>query len=179
MNRNVKLTMFMLVIMVVLVAGCSSAKLEATAINENVDKCEVCNMQVNDDEFATQLITEEGKVYKFDDLGCMNEWKVKNGTDEIAIEFVRDQASSEWVKMDNAYFAYDPSFKSPMAYGIVSFKDKSSAERFITEQGKGKLMSASDLHEHTWDRNKGSIHMEMGEGHEGSAHKESSAKGTH
>lgn len=162
----------------VLLVGCGEKNYEAVAVNEAVDKCDICNMQVNDDGYATQLITEEGKVYKFDDIGCMNEWKVKNGVDEIINEFVRDQETREWVHADKAYYAYDPSFKSPMAYGLVSFKDKKSAEQFIGEHGVGVLMSWSDLSSHTWDRNKGNMHMKMGN-HEKSAHDEYNALDKH
>ncbi len=146
----------------VLLVSCGGEKYEPVAVNEAVDKCDICNMQVNDDGYATQLITEEGKVYKFDDIGCMNEWKIKYGTDEIINEFVRDQKTREWVRADKAYYAYDPSFKSPMAYGLISFIDKQSAEQYISQQGVGILMSWSDLSTHTWDRSKGSRHMKMG-----------------
>ncbi len=159
-----------------LLVGCGGEqKYEPVAVNEAVDKCDICNMQVNDDGFATQLITEEGKVYKFDDLGCMNEWKEKYGTDEIMNEFVRDQETREWVRADKAYYAYDPSFKSPMSYGLISFKDKLSAEQFISEKGVGVLMSWSDLSTHTWDRNKGNKHMQLDGNHEERAHDEYNA----
>ena len=175
MKKSAYMLGILLVTTMLALAGCGEKEYEAAAVNEAVDKCEVCNMQVSDNGFATQLITNEGKVYKFDDIGCMNEWKVKNGTDDIAIEFVQDQSSREWLKLDNAYFAYDPSFKTPMAYGLVSFKVNQSAQDFIDEQGKGKLLSAADLSSHTWERNKGSMHMQMDD-HDESEHMESDTK---
>ncbi|MEX2416746.1 MAG: nitrous oxide reductase accessory protein NosL [Paenibacillaceae bacterium] len=178
MNSKYVKTMILLSVVVIALIGCGDKKYEPVAVNEDVDKCDICNMQVNDNGFATQLITEEGKVYKFDDLGCMNEWKKENGTDEIEIEFVRDQETSEWINADRAYYAYDPSFKSPMAYGLISFKDKKSAEQYIVEQGTGVLMNWSDLSSHTWERNKGNMHMQM-KNHEEKAHEESEAMGSH
>ncbi len=175
MNGKIKLTLLMLSIAALIITGCGSSKTEPVAVNEDIDKCAICNMQVHDDAFATQLITEEGKVYKFDDLGCMNDWKIKNTNEAIAIEFVRDSETSEWVKLDNAYFAYDPSFQSPMAYGIVSFKDKSSAEQYIAHEGTGTLLSAADLAGHSWER--GSMHMD--DHHHEHAHGEEHTKGTH
>ena len=163
-------------VMAIGLAGCGDKEYEAAPVNESTDKCEVCNMMVGDDGFATQLITEEGKVYKFDDLGCMNEWKQKNGTDNIAIEFVRDYNTREWVKLDHAFFAYDPAFQSPMAYGLVSFKDQPTAQAYIDEQGKGQLLSAADLSAHKWERNMSGGHMQM-DGHHENAHKESNAHG--
>lgn len=160
--------------------ACGAKEAEPAAINEDVDKCELCNMQVSDDGFATQLLTKEGKVYKFDDIGCMNAWKLENKDAEIVIEFVRDHETNEWISLDNAFFAYDPDFKTPMAYGLVSFKDEASARAFIEKEGKGKLLSAADLASHTWERNKGGGHGgHMDHDHHENAHAETDMKGHH
>jgi len=143
-----------LVLVVIMLAGCGGKKYEAVPINEDVDVCAICNMQVKDDAFATQLTTKDGKNYKFDDIGCMNEWKTRNGTDNIGMDYVRDYNDKEWIEFGKATYVYDASLRTPMAYGIVSFKDKSSAEAFIAETGVGKLLSANDLATHTWAQNK-------------------------
>lgn len=179
MSKKLILTILMIGLVVLAAAACGDKEYEAEAIHEDVDKCDICNMQVVDDGFATQLITEEGKVYKFDDIGCMNEWMKKNSGEEVAIQFVRDHNTEEWIKMDNAYYAYDPSFKTPMAYGLVSFKEKEEAQKFINEQGKGVLLESSDLAAHTWERNMGNMKMdmEMKDNHEQNAHMETDTKG--
>nr|WP_083536880.1 MULTISPECIES: nitrous oxide reductase accessory protein NosL [unclassified Paenibacillus] len=157
--------------LVVLVAGCGAKeKYPALAINEAVDKCAICNMQVKDDAFATQLTTTDGKNYKFDDLGCMNEWKQKNAAAEIGAQYVRDYNSKEWIAFDKATYVYDATFKSPMAYGIYSFKDQGEAQKFVDAQKKGKLMTASELASHTWERSKGAMNMHS---HGEEAHSES------
>jgi len=160
-----------IIMIVILLSGCGKEEYAAVPINEAVDKCVVCNMQVKDDVFAVQLTTKEGKNYKFDDLGCMNEWTGKNGTDTIGARFVRDYNTKEWISYDKAAYVYDPSFKTPMAYGIYSFKDSKSAQAFIDKQQKGKLMSAADLKSHTWERAKGA--NMGGHGHDKNAHSES------
>lgn len=151
-----------LVFTVAMLAGCGGKKYEAVPINEDVDVCAICNMQVKDDAFATQLTTKDGKNYKFDDIGCMNEWKIKNGSDDIGMDYVRDYNDKEWIEFKRATYVYDASLRTPMAYGIVSFKDKASAEAFIAEQGVGKLLSADELASHTWEQSKSG--MEHGHG---------------
>lgn len=149
-----KLTLSLAIVMIILVlSACGAKKYEPQAINEATDKCAVCNMQVKDDQFATQAVLKDGKSLKFDDIGCYNEWKSKNGTEQVGATFVRDYHSKEWIELEKAYYVYDKSFKSPMAYGIYSFKDKATAEKFIAENGKGKLMTGSELGSHTWERN--------------------------
>lgn len=165
----------MMVVFVIVLAGCGKTNYEPVAINEETDKCDVCNMQVKDDAFAVQLTTKDGKTYKFDDIGCMNEWKTKHGTDNIGAEYVRDYNSKDWVKSEEAAYVYDASFKSPMAYGVYSFKNKQSAQSFIDEQHKGKLMTAEELKTHSWERSKEMMQhmMDMGADHDSSSHTES------
>jgi copper chaperone NosL len=152
-----------------ILAGCGDKKYEAVPINEEVDVCVICKMQVKDDAFATQLTTTDGKTYKFDDIGCMNEWKMQNGTDTIGMDFVRDYNDKEWIEFSKAAYVYDASLRTPMAYGIVSFKDKTSAEAFITEQGVGKLMSSNDLASHSWEQSTDMMH-EHSDGHTADGH---------
>ncbi len=138
---------------VAILAGCGGKKYEAVPINEEVDVCAICKMQIKDDAYATQLTTKDGKTFKFDDIGCMNEWKTQNGTDNIGMDYVRDYNDKEWVEYSKATFVYDASIRTPMAYGIVSFKDKQSAEAFVAEQSVGQVMSAEDLTKHNWTQN--------------------------
>lgn len=133
--------------------GCGKTEAQPVAVQAGVDKCDVCNMLVPDDHNATEIILKDGKALKFDDIGCQHVWTEKNGKDQISAEYVRDYHSKEWVKLQNASFVYDKGFKTPMAYGIYSFKDQQSAQSFMNEQGKGKLMSVKDLDSHSWERN--------------------------
>lgn len=157
----------------VMLTACGQ-KYAAVPINEDVDICAICNMQVKDDAFATQLTTKDGKNFKFDDLGCMNEWKKENGTDNIGIDYVRDYNDKEWIEFNKAIYVYDPSLRTPMAYGIVNFKDKASAEAFVAEQGVGKVMTADELASHDWTQNMDNMNMD-GDGH-GHGHDENGIK---
>ncbi|WP_442600595.1 nitrous oxide reductase accessory protein NosL [Paenibacillus sp. KN14-4R] len=158
-----------------LLTGCGKEKYTAVPVNEATDKCAICNMQVKDEGFAVQLTSKEGKNYKFDDIGCMNEWIGKNGIDKVEAQFVRDYNTKDWIDYQKAQYVYDASFKTPMAYGIYSFKDKQSAQKFMDEQKKGKLMTAAELKNHTWERAKGKM-MDMNGHHDNNAHTESGDK---
>ena len=136
-----------------LLSGCGGQTYEPASIEEGVDTCAVCNMMISDDQFAVQLIQKDGKVYKFDDIGDLYVWKDQNGTEQIGMEFVRDYYTMEWIPLSDAYFVYDKDFKTPMAYGVYSFKDEDSAKKLMAEEGKGRLMTAGDLEQHGWERN--------------------------
>ncbi|MCK6073527.1 nitrous oxide reductase accessory protein NosL [Paenibacillus silvae] len=162
MNKRWILAMVLLLGTVMLTA--CGQKYAAVPINEEVDICAICNMQVKDDAFATQLTTKDGKNYKFDDVGCMNEWKKQNGTDNIGMDYVRDYNDKEWIEFSKATYVYDASLKTPMAYGVLNFKDKASAEAFVAEQGVGTIMTADELASHDWTQNMDNMNME-GDGH--------------
>ncbi|SMG22915.1 nitrous oxide reductase accessory protein NosL [Paenibacillus aquistagni] len=157
----------MLIGMLVLLAACGGDKYVPQAINEETDVCVICKMAVKDDQFATQIVTKDGQSLKFDDIGCLNKWKAENGTDTIGAAFVRDYHSKEWIPYEKAYYAYDASYKTPMAYGIVSFEKEADAKAFIEEEGNGKLMTANQLDDHSWERNRD---MMEGMGDHGHSH---------
>lgn len=168
-----------------LLAGCGQDKYAAQAINEDVDVCVVCNMQVKDDAFATQIVTKDGKSLKFDDLGCMYVWKNENGTDDIGKDYVRDYNDKEWIEVSKATYVYDASLRTPMAYGVVSFKDKAAAEAFVAEQGIGQVLSSDELASHAWEQNQDMKHDHEHGGHgdhedaPGDDHHEDEHEGTH
>jgi copper chaperone NosL len=163
--KNAGIVMFG-VLMLVVLSACGAKKYAALPINEAVDICAICNMQVKDDAFATQLTTKDGKNYKFDDIGCMNQWKVKNGADKIGMDYVRDYNDKEWVEYSKASYVYDASLRTPMAYGVISFKDTASAEAFVKEQGVGTVLTANDLTSREWKQSTEMMNMDMdGEGH--------------
>lgn len=135
-----------------LVSACSkSEKFPPVAIDPEVDVCEVCNMAVADDEHATQLILESGRSLKFDDLGDLFVWTERNGLDDVNVQYVRDFHTSEWIELDDAHYAYDASFHTPMGFGVISFASKSDAEAFVAEQGVGIIMTAAQLNDHHWE----------------------------
>lgn len=136
-----------------LLAGCGAEEPQAVAIQEGVDKCEICHMHVPDDYNATQILLKDGRTLKFDDIGCMNEWVSQNGVENINIQFVRDYNTEEWFNAEQGAFVYDSTLTTPMGYGIYSFKEAPAAEKFIQDRGKGTLMKYDDLAKHSWERN--------------------------
>lgn len=142
------------------VIGCGKQETQPVEIVEGVDKCDVCHMHVANDKHATELVLQDGKVLKFDDIGCMHTWTKEHGTEQVDTQFVRDYYKAEWLKADQAAFAYDKTFKTPMGYGVLSFQDKAAAEAFVQKQKTGVVMNAEGLNSHTWEHSM-SEHMKM------------------
>ncbi|CUT03229.1 nitrous oxide reductase accessory protein NosL [Candidatus Chrysopegis kryptomonas] len=102
---------------------------------EPYDVCYLCKMAISQLNFATEIVTPDGEVYKFDDIGCMIEFKKMKNLPDGSVMFVRDFYTKEWVKIENAYFVRSEKIQTPMNYFVVTFKTKESLERFMREYG--------------------------------------------
>ncbi|MEK6742643.1 MAG: nitrous oxide reductase accessory protein NosL [Nitrospirota bacterium] len=114
--------------------------------------CSVCNMKISETErkFSVVLPNAEGMgPASYDDIGCAV--MSRNGEcatrqsffDGIAIVF--DFVTGEQVPAEKAFFAFKSSFRTPMGYGIVAFRDKAQAEKFAAEHGKVKVVKWFEL----------------------------------
>lgn len=148
--------------------GCGAKEVQPVAVDEQVDKCAVCNMLVKDNQFAVELVQENGKAMKFDDLGCLFAWAAKNGTDQVQQQFVRDYNTDEWIKIEDASYVFHKDIVTPMAYNVISFKEKADAEAFLKQHGQGSLLTYGDLTEHSWEKNKEMMKEKMGHSKSGS-----------
>ncbi|MFC3886275.1 nitrous oxide reductase accessory protein NosL [Bacillus songklensis] len=150
----------LLFIVVFALAGCNQKDVQPVAIDEKTDKCAICNMSVMDNQFATEVVLENGKALKFDDIGCMYNWMAENKDEKLLAKFVRDYDTKEWVELEKATFVHDKSIKTPMAYNVVSFSDKKEAEQYISEH-QGELLTYDQLQQHKWEMNHDmDMHME-------------------
>ncbi|WP_050613850.1 nitrous oxide reductase accessory protein NosL [Bacillus testis] len=142
-----------LALMLFLSACGKGPSFEPEKINPEVDICEICNMSISEENYATQLISKDGDVYKFDDIGCMYEFVEKDkriADKDIAKQYVRDMENGKWLESKDAYYAYHSDFWTPMAYGVVSFENEEKAKRYIEKQGKGEVFNFEQLSQHKW-----------------------------
>ncbi|WP_416826603.1 nitrous oxide reductase accessory protein NosL [Ectobacillus polymachus] len=152
------ISVVLLLVILTITTACGKQEVKPTAVDEKNDKCANCNMAVMNDQFATEVILENGKTMKFDDIGCMYKWLNKNNGEKIQAKFVRDYNSKEWVSSDKATYVYDASIKTPMAYNVISFQNKNDAESYL-KTNKGQLLTYQDLNNHSWEMNKEMMKM--------------------
>jgi copper chaperone NosL len=114
--------------MLFVLANCQSATLEPVAIEAN-DMCALCRMSISEKRYAAELIDRDGEVSKFDDIGCMaNFRKQKNDEGAIRATFVMDFERREWLRAEDAFYVRSSEFKTPMSGGVVAFKDEANAQ---------------------------------------------------
>lgn len=182
MKNHVLKTILLTVVVLFVFTGCGKQEVKPVAIDEETAKCEICNMQVKDNQFSTEIILENGKAIVFDDIGCMNKWLLENKDQKVDAKYVRDYSTSDWIEMEKATYVYGKSIKTPMAYNVISFTTKDDAQKFIDEN-EGSQLAYSDLSKHSWERNKDMMEemkkMKMSEGSEKEDMKMEDADSTH
>lgn len=124
-----------------------SCKAEPEALRYGTDACHTCKMTLMDHKFGTEIVTEKGKVYKFDDFNCMIGF-INSGylSDEIISYYlVIDYAQPEkLIPAEEAFYLQSDNIRSPMGGGIAAFETEAAREKYNTEL-KGNALSWSEV----------------------------------
>lgn len=121
------------VAVLLLFVSCNTTEPEPVKLN--VDNCEHCKMTIADLKFAAELITDKGRIYKFDDLSCLLSYK-KDQSLVNTKEFVADYNNpKDFVNAEEAFFVSGEKVQSPMNGNVAGFAKKEDAEKFASEKG--------------------------------------------
>ncbi|WP_017754182.1 nitrous oxide reductase accessory protein NosL [Calidifontibacillus oryziterrae] len=141
---------FIMLAVIILLSACGEeGEIMPQAIDEEIDVCEVCYMMVPDNQFGAQIVTGDGKVYKFDDIGCMAMY-INDYNPDGAV-FSRDFYTNEWIEIDKSMFVATTDVETPMNYGYVSFGSRENLEKFLTESN-GEEVNWADILENQKER---------------------------
>ena len=112
----------------------SCAKTEAVPIKLNVDTCDFCKMTIADGKYAAEVITDKGRVYKFDDFSCMSNYAKENSNTKIAAYYVNDyKQDNVLIPATTAFFLSGGTIQSPMRGGIIALSNEKDANEFATK----------------------------------------------
>jgi copper chaperone NosL len=114
-----------------LIAGCAATEIKPVDLYPE-DQCAQCRMAVSTDVFASEIITKEGDVFKFDDLGCQDQFLTANKELRVAVIFVKDYNSHAWITREQSTIVRT-SLKTPMGSGKVAFRDSLKAQEFARQ----------------------------------------------
>jgi copper chaperone NosL len=127
-----------------LLAACQSASLQPVELSAE-DMCALCRMAISERQYAAELITKEGDVFKFDDLGCLANYVAdKQKRAQVAIFYMMDYEARRWLKAEEAYFVRAEKFPTPMSGHMIAFGDRAKAEAAATAN-QGQLISFTEV----------------------------------
>lgn len=127
------LKFFSLLMIITAFTACSKNGPQEIAVGK--DQCENCKMTISEPKYATQLVTDKGRMYKFDDIKCMKDYELGNKDAANAKTYVADFPSGQFFESTSATLIEGGSIKSPMGGNTQAFKDKAAAEKAAAELG--------------------------------------------
>ncbi|HRP32113.1 MAG TPA: nitrous oxide reductase accessory protein NosL [Agriterribacter sp.] len=125
----------------------SSCNTGPQPIKAGTDQCAFCKMGISDTRFACELITQKGKLYKFDDVHCMLEFVTSPEWDKNTVKtyYVANfNRPGEWLEAEHAVLLKSDQLKSPMGGNIAAFTDE-AAQKSAMENFPGILQSWKDI----------------------------------
>ena len=134
-------------IFLLLLFALANCKSDPEPINYGHDECEFCRMLITDNRYGSEIVTDKGKVFKFDEVGCMIEYAmVKNLIGDANQKFlVTDFAAPEsFIAANSVFYVHNENFRSPMGSNVMAFDSEVSRQKFVTESG-GSLLNWVDV----------------------------------
>ncbi len=93
-------------------------------------KCSECGMMVDvNSKFASKIVQADKTLY-FCDIGDLFSYLRRTKLSDFKAE-VKDYKTGDWIDANTAYYVHaEKKFKTPMGWGIASFKDQKDAAEF-------------------------------------------------
>ena len=102
-----------------------SCNTQPEQLHYNKDACQSCKMTLVDTRFGAEIVTQKGRIYKFDDANCMINYINENNIDsrDIGFKLVIDYAQPEkLIDAGNAFYLKSNTLRSPMNSQVAAFE---------------------------------------------------------
>ncbi len=139
---NKLLNVFSVVFVLLTILTLASCGSEPEPIKYGHDECEFCRMLITDNKYGAELVTDKGKIYKFDSIECMIEFSlVKNtlGDTNNKLLITDFDNPDNLVDARNSFYVKNDKYRSPMGLNVTAFSGEEPAQKFISENGGEEL----------------------------------------
>jgi copper chaperone NosL len=122
-----------LVVSFLALSSCIDPKSEPIKLNK--DKCDNCGMTITDLKFAAELVTKKGRVYKYDDLKCMLNYRKDNLAKLEAAQYYVSNflADNGLLSIETVFLIKGEELNSPMGGNMAAFNNKTTAYEYATK----------------------------------------------
>jgi len=131
------------ILVTVVVSFFSSCSIEPSPINYGMDACHFCKMNIVDKQHGAELVTEKGKVFKYDAVECLLRDLNKQKTAELLLVNTYNTP----IELNDANlctYLISENLPSPMGGNLTAFLTKEAANKTLKERG-GDLFSWEEL----------------------------------
>jgi copper chaperone NosL len=120
-------------------------------INYSNELCDHCKMTISDPRFAAEIVTQKGKVYKFDAIECMFEGQglLGLGDEQVYGFYVNDFTNpGEFIDARSTVFIQSENIPSPMGMFLSAYTSKEKAGK-ILGNNSGSMLTFAEARERT------------------------------
>ncbi|WP_136668815.1 nitrous oxide reductase accessory protein NosL [Flavobacterium sp. H122] len=111
----------------------------------NTDSCDFCKMSISSGKHGAEVVTQKGRVYKFDDIGCMMQYVKENNETEFKEFYVGDfSKTNELIRAEQSVFLQGGTIQSPMNSKIIAFSTMEEAKKHNNSL-KARVVSWNDI----------------------------------
>lgn len=136
--------LFLLSVLCCITAGCT---VKPEPLLYGRDACHTCKMTLVDRKFGAELVTQKGKIYKFDDLNCMLTFYHSGYEEASAFKFIQviDFTNPEkLIDGQHAWYLKSEELRTPMASEVAAFESE-EATRAFKKEWNGVLLSWGEV----------------------------------
>lgn len=121
-----------------------SCNVKSEEINYGEDICNYCSMTIVDRLHAAELVTNKGKVFKFDATECMINHLSENKS-VVSLYLTTDYLNPEkLIDARKAYYIISPNIPSPMRANLSALATKEAALSLRADK-QGELFTWEEL----------------------------------
>ena len=140
------------VLVLILVMAIQSCTVGPKPIDYGKDACHYCKMTIVDQQHGAEVVTQKGKVYKFDAVECMLNYGPELGEEKVALHLCNHYTTpGELIGAKEATFLISEGIPSPMGAYLTAFESEQEALDALEIHG-GKLYNWIELI-NEWDDN--------------------------
>jgi copper chaperone NosL len=136
---------YLIVAMLGLLVSCGQ---EPQPIQFGSDSCEHCKMTIMDQKYGSEIITSKGKIFKFDAIECMLDFKSENAkklnSEKDNYLVINIAAPGELINANTAFFLKDKAFSSPMGANLAAFPSEQLAQNNL-QNSDGLIFNWEEL----------------------------------
>ncbi len=134
--KNLIATIFFLFITL----GIVSCQSGPESIAYGNDNCANCMMTISDPKYGSELISDKGKIFKFDSIECLADYSTKAKSNTIGSMWVTDFSNKEnFINTKEALFLKSEKLRSPMGLNLSAHKTLDNFNSVKSEFGGEKL----------------------------------------
>ena len=97
-------------------------------INFGKDQCHYCKMTIANPNYGAELITDKGRILKYDATECMVNHIKEESASYQDLFVIAYNEPKQLYKVDSLYFIISLDFRSPMGANLAAFSKKSEIQ---------------------------------------------------